>query len=807
MATPEIAKLQNEITKLLNQNASVNPKGQNSADALYQQGNALAQSGRFTEALAVYDLALAIVPHSPDILINRGNVLFELERHAEALASYDAALEREPNNAVLWNNRANALAELGRNEDALASFNHAVESQPSYANALLGRGNLLGRMGRDRDAARDLEKALTVAPDNPDIAYGFGVLLLRRQQPADALGYFDRALGLDPGFTECHVARSTALIAMQRLAEALPALDTALRLAPENVEALINRASLLSRLKRFEEALVWADRVLKVTPNSTAGWHNRGAALAGLNRPRDALDAYRKAMSLDPDHVPALTNCAVVLMSVGDNQAALTLLDRAVALNSRDPDILSSRARALANLNRFPEAAADAEKALALDADHIGARRLAIHARLRACDWSRRDRDEKTVTDALVAGRRVIDPLDCLTMFDSAAENSAAARLWMLEQCPPEPAPAVREHPVHERIRVAYLSTDFRTHIVGTMVAGVFEQHNKDRFDTFAFSIGPNRPDRIRARIESAARHFIDAWEMSDAAVAKLIRDFEIDIMVDLNGYTGVSRGAILASHPAPVQINFLGYPGTMASPYIDYVISDAIIIPESQQCLYTETVVYVPECYQPNDRSRRPGATPSRREAGLTEKAFVFCCFNNNCKITPAVFSIWMRLLRAVDGSLLWLLADNPAAADNLRREAQTHSISPDRLIFAPRTLPEAHLARHALADLALDTLPYNAHTTATDAVWSGVPLVTCRGRSFQSRVAASILSHCGMRELITSSSLEYEQLALRLACDSGLLAAARAKLAAQRDTCALFDIARFTRNLEAVYLEIAGR
>ena len=337
------------------------------------------------------------------------------------------------------------------------------------------------------------------------------------------------------------------------------------------------------------------------------------------------------------------------------------------------------------------------------------------------------------------------------------------------------------------------------------MIAGVFEQHDKSRFETFAISIGPNDHSQTRARIEAAAERFVDAREMPDAAASRLIHELQIDIMVDLNGYTGNSRTAILASHPAPVQVNFLGYPGTMAAPHIDYVIADRIIVPEARQKWFAEKVVYLADCYQPNDRKRVvPGKPPSRRDANLPEHGFVFCCFNNNYKIAPEIFSGWMRLLGATEGSALWLLADNGAAADNLRREAHARGVSPERLIFAPRTSPEAHLARHALADLALDTLPYNAHTTATDALWMGVPLVTCPGTSFQSRVAASILTACGMPELITGSLTEYETLALRLAHETSLLAATRAQLAANRDSSSLFDIARFTRNLEAAYLRM---
>jgi protein O-GlcNAc transferase len=350
---------------------------------------------------------------------------------------------------------------------------------------------------------------------------------------------------------------------------------------------------------------------------------------------------------------------------------------------------------------------------------------------------------------------------------------------------------------------VAYLSADFRTHATAMLMAGVFEAHDRTRFETTAISFGADDKSPMRARLEKGFDTFIDVRTVSDADVAQRLRDAETDIVVDLKGYTQEGRPGILAYRPAPIQAQYLGYPGTMAADYVDYAIADKTVIPEDHRRYFTEQIIYLPDTYQCNDSKRAiaPRA-PSRFEVGLPEKAFVFCCFNNNHKILPAVFDVWMRLLRQIDGSVLWLLQDNAAVVRNLGREAQARGIAPDRLVFAKRCLPPDHLARQRLADLFLDTLPYNAHTTCSDALWAGLPVLTVLGGSFAGRVAASLLSAIGLPELITQSLGEYEALAVKLARDRGALAAIKEKLARHRQTHPLFDTARFTRNLEAAYV-----
>jgi predicted O-linked N-acetylglucosamine transferase (SPINDLY family) len=364
------------------------------------------------------------------------------------------------------------------------------------------------------------------------------------------------------------------------------------------------------------------------------------------------------------------------------------------------------------------------------------------------------------------------------------------------------------ERYAHERIRVAYLTADFRPHPVAFLIAGVFEQHDKSRFETIGVSFGAWGESEIRTRIRGAFEHFHDVRNASDGEVAALLRKMEVDVAVDLMGFTEGCRPAILKQRPAPLQVNFLGFPGTMGAEHMDYILADRVLIPAEEQRFYAEKVVYLPDTYQANDSKRRVAEhTPTRAEAGLPDAGFVFCCFNNNYKITPETFDIWMRLLVGVEGSVLWLLEDNSVAASNLRAQAQGRGVDPGRLIFASRTTPAEHLARQRLADLFLDTSPYTAHTTCSDALWVGLPVVTFTGPTFAARVASSLLEAAGMSELVAASPQEYERLALHLARDRDTLSQAKEKLARNRDSCALFDTARFTRHLEAAFVRMVER
>jgi predicted O-linked N-acetylglucosamine transferase (SPINDLY family) len=354
----------------------------------------------------------------------------------------------------------------------------------------------------------------------------------------------------------------------------------------------------------------------------------------------------------------------------------------------------------------------------------------------------------------------------------------------------------------HDKIRIAYLASGFHGHPTGYLSAELIENHDRSRFEVLAISTGPDDGSDIRTRLVRAFDQFHDVRDKNDREVAALIHDLQVDIVIDRSGYTANARSDILACRPAPIQASYIGFPGTLGAEFYDYVIADRIVLPFDQQAFYTEKIVHLPDSYLvTNSTLAIAESIPARREAGLPERGSVFCCFNNDYKITPPIFDIWMRLLRRIDGSVLWLYRSNPAAEKNLRKEAAARGVDPARLVFADRLKLDQHLARHRLADLCLDTLPYNAHTTASDALWAGLPLVTCRGRAFAGRVAASLLHAIGVSELVTENLEDYEGLALRLATEPALLGKFRERLQQNRLAYPLFDNARYARHIEAAY------
>jgi predicted O-linked N-acetylglucosamine transferase (SPINDLY family) len=478
---------------------------------------------------------------------------------------------------------------------------------------------------------------------------------------------------------------------------------------------------------------------------------------------------------------------------------------RARPQNSDPQDVNTwvNRAQSLQAAKRFAEAVESADRALALDPKNMAAMKTGIDSRIKSCDWRRREDDKRRITEGLREGVSLVGQLNHRAICESEAEHLVLARLRAREFQEPPLALWRGEAYRHQRIRIAYVSTDFRDHVLSGAMVGCFEHHDRTRFETIAISLGVDDRSELRRRVEAAFDKFVDVQNLSDAETAKAIRDLEIDIAIDQNGYSGAGRSGILACRPAPVQVNYLAYPGTMGATFMDYIIADETMIPDENQIYYREQVVYLPHSYLPYDRKR--SVSPkihSRVDEGLPETGFVFVCNNAAHKIGPEIFDIWMRVLAKVEGSVLWLQSLNPWAMSNLRREARTAGIDPERLVFAARAPRiEDHLARLRLADIFLDTLPYNAHATASDALWAGVPVLTCLGATFPARVAAGVLYAVGLPELVASSLAQYEALASGLAQDPERLAAIRAKLMRNRDTEPLFDTRRFTRDLEAAY------
>ncbi len=574
-------------------------------------------------------------------------------------------------------------------------------------------------------------------------------------------------------------------------------------------------SSLLERLagalpsRRLKDAHSSAGSALAANPNDAAAWLHLGYALRKAKRFDDAIACCDRAIALAPGDAAGWRDRGIALLSKGQGSTALEYLDKALALNPQDPLAWTFRADALAALERIVEAVEASDRALSLDPGSTSAARVNKHALLFACDWRRRDEVKQSVRAGVRAGRAVITPFIHLAISDSEAENLAVAKIWA-RRVPPYLKPlrhGKRYH--HDRIRIAYISTDFRDTLSVNAIAGGFECHDRTRFETTAISLGASDGSDTRRRIEAAFEHFIDAQKMSDAEVAQLLSAAEIDIAIDLNGYAGDRRTGILARRSAPVQVNYLGFAGTMAMPFFDYIIADSTVIPPEHHRYYSEKVVYLPQTFFPTDRKRRIAEhTPSRSELGLPSQGFVFTCQNTVYKINPEVFDVWMRLLHAIEGSVLWLAKADRVATENLQREARARGIAPERIIFGSWVRERAdHLARLRLADLFLDTQPYNGHTTACDALWVGLPLLTWLGDTFPARIAASLLRAIDVPELVTESLEQYEHTAERLARNPDRLAAIRTKLARNRDAAPLFDTPRFTRNLEAAYVTMWQR
>ena len=630
-----------------------------------------------------------------------------------------------------------------------------------------------------------------------------GVVLYAQHQFSAAAHCFEQAIAIDPGSAAAHLNLGLPLQRLRRGDEALATYDRALALRPDYPEALLNRGNTLLDLGRHEEGLASYDRVLAVRPAHAAALYNRGRALQGLKRHAEALASYDHALALRPDYPEALLNRGIALEDLNRIDESLASYDRALALRPDYARALSNRGTALASRKLWQDAAASFSRLLELAPDHDYAVGNLLKCRLRGCDWEDLPQLAGRTAVAVDRGAKAISPFSFLAASGSAAAQLRCARTWFADRHPASPAPMwAGERFRNDRIRVAYLSADFGDHPVSFLTARLFEIHDRRRFEPIAISFRPATEDRMARRLDSAFDRWLDVSGMSDRAVAERLRDLRIDIAVDLMGFTTGSRTGVLAWRPAPIQVNYLGYPGTMGAPYIDYIIADEYVVPKGSELHYSEQVVRLPGSFQANDDQRKASAKAlTRAAAGLPETGLVLCSFNKSYKITPRIFDVWVRLLQRVEGSVLWLYQRNAEPISNLRREAQMRGIAPNRLVFASKVKLEDHLARHRLADLFLDTLPCNAHTTASDALWAGLPVVSCAGTTFAGRVAGSLLHAVGLPELVTNTLEDYEALALKLATDATLLREIKERLAQNRLTKPLFNTDRFRRHIEAAY------
>ncbi len=542
----------------------------------------------------------------------------------------------------------------------------------------------------------------------------------------------------------------------------------AIHLDPEFATACSDLGNVLIQLGELDAAITWYRRAIEISPDFPAAHNNLGNAYQMSESPHEAIACYRKAIELQPDYAEAHRNLGSAFRRTGDLASALNAFETAVSLNPA-----------------FAEALAQME-----------------HHMRHICAWNGLDELSSRLIEIVESGSSVVNPFVFLCLETTPAQQWLCATQWAAENLPSLAARPTRSSRRSDRITIGYLSADFQEHATACLISELFSLHDRTRFNIFGYSYGRDDGSAARRRLVKSFDRFADLEAASFAAAAGRIEQDGVDILIDLKGYTANARPQILAFRPAPVQVSYLGYPGTMGTEAVDYIIVDPFVVPADQQPHFVEKLVHLPGCYQVNDRTRPISSRiPSRSECGLPAAGFVFCCFSASYKITPKVFDVWMRLLGAVEGSVLWLLESNPPATANLKREAESRGVAADRLIFGG-TLPNPdHLARFAIADLFLDTLTYNAHTVASDALWGGCPIVTCAGKTFASRVAGSLLHAVGLPELVTNSLDDYEALALMLARNLEQCRGVRDKLREKRLISTLFDSAQFTRHLEEAY------
>jgi predicted O-linked N-acetylglucosamine transferase (SPINDLY family) len=739
---------------------------------MLQQAIRALQGSNFNEANSILNEVLQKDINSADTIFELGIAYANANRFTEALSIFCCLQPYKMSDARIPYNSGLIYSLQSKHQLALESYDLALKIQPNDVETLINKSSTCNDIKNYVLALESLEYAIQIRADIPEAWSNKGIALNNLNLYQESIAAYNEALKLNPNYHEAWSNKSVPLSKLKRFLEASKACDKALSLKPDYAEAYYNKGNALNELKHFDEAIVHYDKALCLQPDYAEAWNNKGVALDAAKHFSEAIAHYDKALSLKPDYAEAWNN-------------------KGVALDAA---------------KHFSEAIAHYERALSLQSDLEWIYGDLIHAKMKICSWSDLLEYSENIARKVLANEQITSPFPMLSLIDDSLLHKRSSEIYTRTKYPFNPALGpLLKRPKSQQIRIGYFSADFHNHATGYLMAELFELHDKSQFELIGFSFGPIKNDEMRQRLEKSFDYFIEVGNKSDIETAQLSRSLNIDIAVDLKGFTKDLRAGIFAHRAAPIQVNYLGYPGTMGADYIEYIIADKTLIPLDAQSCYSEKVVYLPNSYQVNDRGRLISERQfTRLELGLPEDRFVFCCFNNNYKILPATFDGWMRILKAVEGSVLWLLQDNLWAVENLKKEAQKQGIDAKRLVFADRMPLSEHLARHCQANLFLDTFPYNAHTTASDALWTGLPVLTLMGQSFASRVAASLLNAMGSPELVTNTREEYEALAIELAMNPKKLADIKLKLTNNRLTTPLFDTPLFARHLESAYIKM---
>ena len=783
-------------------------KAPRSPDANYLLGVTRLMSGDAQSAIAPLEITLASDPRNGAALDSLGLCYLMQGRFidAEPVLRRAASLPGAP--ALVSMRLGMALLHQEKTQEAIPFLRRAAELAPDDIDCRMNLARALHRDGQVTLARAQLENALTRAPGNADILFNLGVLALDQNEHPAAAGWFEKAIAQAPAHAEAWTNLGIAQERLQDLDAALKSHRKALELAPGLAAASSNLARGLALQHRHDEARNQYLATLQIEPGHIAAHEGLAFACLSLGRVTEAIKHLRRVVEAEPNHHGALLALAKALFESGQLAEVEALAQRVCELNPEAADAYATLATLYGVRGDVDQAIATLESGYSRTGNR-GLLGMLVFNYRQCCDWPKWTQSWQALAPHVDTDAALGSPFWLLCEPITAQQQLAYTQAWArarfkdIEPLPPRADPQTR----HERLRIGYLSSDFQEHAAAYLIADVLEQHDTARFEVFAYSHGPQDSSPMRQRLRAACEHFVDiAWDTDDAA-AQRIRDDDIDILIDLKGYTVGDRLTIMARRPCDIQVTWLGYPGTTGAPFIDYLIADPAIIRPGEEATCSERVVRMPHCYQPNDRKRAIAEPLRRQDYGLPECGFVFCCFNQTYKITPDVYAVWMRLLQRVPDSVLWLVDGGATAKRNLIDAARAQGVAETQLVFAPRRPYSEHLARYRVADLALDTFPYTSHTTLSDALWCGCPTVGLTGDTFASRVSGSLLTAAGLGDLVSASLTSYEHLAHRMATDAAFLSSIRERVLQSRDHFTLFDSKTYTRDLERIYEDMIAR
>ncbi|SNX27941.1 Predicted O-linked N-acetylglucosamine transferase, SPINDLY family [Polynucleobacter meluiroseus] len=695
-------------------------------------------------------------------------------------------------------------------DDAENSLSRILKMQPKHSDALCFRSVVEAYRFNFSEALKWIEKSIEANPKNAVAYSNRGNILKDLGRFKEALASYERAIALAPSYEEAHNNKGNALQDLKRFVEAVKSYEKAITLTPQYAEAHNNKGNALQKLHRFEDALESYRTAISLKPSYALAWTNMGLAFGKLKKIEEAMHCHDKALAIDPTCSEAWSNKGILFFNIENYVSSIECFDQAIIINHEFASAWADRASALDKSSRYDEALANYERAYELRPATDFLADLLIRTKLKIGNWDGLQQEQDRIKNILLASEMIFEPFIALSFLDDPNLHLKIASMCSSVRHPNRKIfPEIERRP-HKKIRIGYFSADLWSHPVALLTAELFELHDRSQFEIYAFSLrnGP-AGDLLRPRLEKAFDQFLRVENKTDQEVVALARELEIDIAIDLGGHTEFSPIDIFSYRVAPIQVSWLGYPGTTGTEYMDYILADKTLIPESSRQFFAEKIAYLPDSYMVDDSKRTASLTIfSKRELGLPEDKFIYCCFNNSYKFNQKILESWARILLKAKDSVLWISENNPFFKDNIVKEFAKLDILSTRIIFAQRVDSMAdHLARYALADLFLDTLPFNAHSTALDALKAGVPLITCIGEAFPGRVAASLLNAIDLTELIANDMGQYEAMAIDFALNSEKLRAIKEKLSRNRSSSALFNTQLFTKNIEAAYSEMYQR